>query len=320
MRIFVAGGSGVLGRPVVRDLVAAGHEVTATTRSPERARVLERLGARASLMDGLDVASVRDAVAQARPEVLINQQTSLAAPARDYATWLATTNRLRSTGARILMAAARDVGTRRVIAQSASFMTHPDAIGPTDESSPLYVDAPEPVRSHVLANIATEHAALMTPGIQGVVLRYGFLYGEGTGFGPGGAFAEAVRSGDLPIVGHGAGAYPFVHLDDAVTATLAAVELGAGVYNVVDDEPARQGAWLPHLAHLLGAPAPARVDGAAAERLGAQAVYYGTQLRPATNARAKAELGLTLAYPSWKDGFVHVFGRPAGERAADDVP
>lgn len=183
-------------------------------------------------------------------------------------------------------------------------------IRPTDESSPLYLDAPEPIRSHIQANIAAETVVLGTPGIEGVVLRYGFLYGEGTAIGPGGEWATGVKSGDLPIVGEGAGRYPFVHVRDAVSATVQAVDRGSpGIYNVVGDEPAPQAEWLPYLAEILDAPPPRRVsEEEAEEQIGAQAVYYGTQLRAASNAKAKAELGLTLEYPSWREGFRELFG------------
>jgi nucleoside-diphosphate-sugar epimerase len=185
VRMFVAGGTGVLGRPLVEALVDQGHEVTASTHRTENFSVIEALGARPALMDGLDDAAVRQAILETEPAVIINQITALSAPSRNYARWLAVTNRLRSEGTKTLMTAAREAGTRRVVAQSASFMTQPVGSDPTDESSPLYLEAPEPIRSHIQANIAAETLVLGTPGIEGVVLRYGFLYGEGTAIGPG---------------------------------------------------------------------------------------------------------------------------------------
>ncbi|NJP34628.1 NAD(P)-dependent oxidoreductase [Micromonospora sp. HSS6-12] len=297
-----------MGRPLVQALVDRGHDVTASTHRSENVSVVETLGARPALMNGLDEAAVRQAVLDAAPEVIINQITALSAPSRDYGKWLETTNRLRSEGTKTLMAAAHEAGTRRVVAQSASFMTEPGS-GPTDESTPLYLDAPEPIRTHIQANIAAETLVVGTPGIEGVVLRYGFLYGEGTAIGPGGEWATAIESGDLPIVGEGTGRYPFVHVRDAVTATVQAVDRGGpGVYNVVGDEPAPQAEWLPYLAQILGAPPPRRISAEQAEeQIGVQAVYYGTQLRAASNARAKAELGLSLAYPSWREGFRELF-------------
>jgi len=158
---------------------------------------------------------------------------------------------------------------------------------------------------------------LDTPGVHGVVLRYGFLYGQGTAIGPGGEWATAVASGDLPIVGEGKGTYPFVHVRDAVSATVCAVDRGGlGIYNVVGDELPAQSEWLPYLAELLGALSPGHVsEEEAAERFGVQAVYYGNQLRPASNAKAKSELGLTLEYPSWREGFRNVFATSAAAPA-----
>jgi nucleoside-diphosphate-sugar epimerase len=305
MRILVAGGTGVLGRPLVESLVQQGHDVTASSHRGDHLAEVEALGARAVLMDGLDAAAVRQAVLDIRPDVIVNQMTALAAPASDYASWLATTNRLRAEGTATLMAAAAEVGARRLVTQSASFMTSPDGDGPTDESSPLYQEAPEPLRSHALANIAAESVVLQTPGVEGVVLRYGFLYGDGTALGPGGQWTTAVQEGGLPVVADGGGHYPFIHVRDAVNATLQAVETGEpGIYNIVDDEPARQADWIPYLADLLDAPAPRRISEAdALTQIGVHAVYYGTQLRAASNAKAKADLGLALQYPSWREGF-----------------
>lgn len=310
MKIFVAGGTGVVGRPLVEALVNRGDDVTASTHRNENLSVIEALGARPALMNGLDDEAVRRAILDAEPEVVVNQVTALSAPARDYATWLAVTNRLRREGTKTLMAAARAVGVRRVVAQSASFMTRPGASGRTDESSPLYLDAPEPIRAHVEANIAAEALVLGTPGVDGVVLRYGFLYGEGTAVGPGGEWATGVAAGDVPIVGDGSGRYPFIHVHDAVAATVLAVDRGSpGIYNVVDDEPAAQAEWLPYLAEILQGPPPRRISETEAEKqLGVQAVYYGVRLPPASNAKAKSELGLALAYPSWREGFRELFG------------
>jgi nucleoside-diphosphate-sugar epimerase len=309
MRVFVAGGSGVVGRPLVEALVDRGHKVTVSTRRRDGFRFVERLGARPVLMNGLDEVEVGQVIIEAQPQVIINLMTALSVPSRDYGTWLALTNRLRSEGTKALMKAAREAGSLRVIAQSASFMTQPGS-GPTDESAPPYLEGPGPIGSHVKANIAAENLVLGTPGIEGVVLRYGFLYGEGTAIGPGGDIATAVKAGSMPIVGDGAGRYPFVHVRDAASVTLQAVDSGSpGVYNVVDDEPAPQAEWLPYLARILQAPAPRRITEDEAEKqIGVQAVYYGNHLPAASNAKAKAELGFAAAYPSWRDGFRKLFG------------
>ncbi|MFG1621908.1 NAD-dependent epimerase/dehydratase family protein [Kribbella sp. NPDC049227] len=309
VRVFVAGGTGVIGRPLVEALVGHGYEVTASSRRREGLPVVEQLGARPVLMDGLDEVDVGRVVAKAKPDVIVNLMTALSAPSHDYGTWLAVTNRLRSEGTRILIRAARNAGSRRLVAQSASFMTQPGS-GLTDESAPPYLDGPGPIGNHIRANIAAENLLLEAAGIEGVVLRYGFLYGEGTAIGPGGDIVAAVVAGDMPIVGDGAGRYPFVHVRDAATITAQAVDRGdSGVYNVVDDEPAPQAEWLPYLARLLDAPPPRHISEEEAEtQIGVQAVYYGSHLRAASNAKAKSELGFNPEYPSWRDGFHKLFG------------
>jgi 2-alkyl-3-oxoalkanoate reductase len=308
MRIFVAGGTGVIGRPIVRTLVGRGHEVTASTSRPSGLSVIEGLGARPVVMDGLDESAVRRVIVEAKPEVVINEMTALAVSSSDYGTWLAVTNRLRDEGTKAVMSAAREAGARRVISQSGAYMIRP-GVGPVDESSPPYVDGPGPVGVHVRASLAGEEKVLGTPGVEGVVLRYGFFYGHGTALGPDGDWVKAVQGGELPVVGDGGGLFPFIHVDDAVSATLLAVENGdPGVYNVVGDEPAAQAEWIRYLAELLDAPAPRRVsEEDAVEQVGAQAVYYGTQLRQVSNDKAKSGLGLALEHPSWREGFSTLF-------------
>lgn len=317
MRIFVAGGTGVVGHPLVEALVNVGHEVTATSHRADSLETLEELGASPVLMDGLDESAVHHAILDAKPEVIVNQMTALAVPASDYGAWLTLTNRLRVEATATLMNAARAAGTHRVVAQSASFMTDPRSPEPTDESATLYLDGPEPIRSHVHANVSAELRVVGTEGIDGLVLRYGFLYGPKTSIGPGGDIARAVEAGEMPVVGEGAGCYPMIHVRDAVSATVHAVHHGpSGIYNIVDDEPARQSDWMPFLAKMLGAPPPPRVTAAeATARYGVQAVYYGNQLPAAGNRRAKAELGMKLEYPSWRDGFRDVFEMSVGSRS-----
>jgi nucleoside-diphosphate-sugar epimerase len=308
MRVFVAGGTGVLGRPLVDALVVRGHQVSATTQRSANLPIVAALGARPVLMDGLDAAAVRYAIVDAEPEVIVNLMTALSTPSADYGKWLEVTNRLRSEGTKTLMGAAAEAGSRRVVAQSAGFMTEPGT-GPTDESSPVYLDGPGPIGSHFRANIAAEELVLGDPEVEGVVLRFGFLYGHGTSIGPGGDIATAVQAGELPIVGDGAGRYPMLHVGDAVSAAVRAIDHGdPGVYNVMDDEPAAQAEWVPFLAGILDAPLPPCISPEeAAKTLGEQAVYYGNQLAPALNTKAKAELGWTPQYPSWREGFRQVF-------------
>ncbi|MGY1606256.1 NAD-dependent epimerase/dehydratase family protein [Geodermatophilus sp. SYSU D00700] len=313
-RVFLAGGTGVLGRALLPLLLAAGHRVTATTRSPARAGQLRAAGAEPAVVDAFDAPALRAAVTAARPDVVLHQLTALSGPAADYGAWLADTNRLRAEVTPVLVDAARAAGARRVVAQSASFTTAPQGPWLLDEDAPPYSDAPGALRGHTAAALALERAVLGTDGIEGVVLRYGFLYGPGTGFAPGGGFAEAVRAGRQPVVGDGEGRYPFVHVDDAAAVTAVAVERGApGVYNVVDDDPAPMREWVPYLAGLLGAPEPAVVPVDVAGRdLGPQTVYYGTQLRGARNDRARQQFGWQPAHPSWREGFREVFGAAPG--------
>jgi 2-alkyl-3-oxoalkanoate reductase len=309
VRVFVAGGTGVVGRPLVQALLNDGHEVTASTHRSSSLAGVEMTGAKPVLMDGLDQPAVRRAINEARPDVVVNQMTSLAAPASDFGSWLEVTNRLRVEATATVMSAAHEAGVRRVVAQSASFMTDPSSSVPTDESSALYFEAPEPFRSHVHANASAEMSVLNTDHVDGLVLRYGFFYGTGTAIGPGGDIEAAIRAGEMPVVGAGKGSYPLIHIQDAVAATVRAVTHGGpGIYNIVDDEPATQADWLPFLATLLGAPAPAHVDETeAAARFGTQSVYYGNQLLPASNAKAKADLGVELEFASWRTGFLRVF-------------
>jgi 2-alkyl-3-oxoalkanoate reductase len=208
------------------------------------------------------------------------------------------------------MEAARDAGTRRVVSQSGAYMFEPTP-ETADESSPVYVDAPDPVGFHIRSSVAGEDAVVGTSGVEGLVLRYGFFYGPGTAIGSGGEWSDAVQSGELPIVGEGGGVYPFIHVDDAVSATLRAIDNGApGIYNVVCDEPAPQREWISYLAELLGAPTPPELDeDEAADKLGVQSVYYGARLPRVSNAKAKEHLGMELRYASWRDGFDELFGK-----------
>jgi nucleoside-diphosphate-sugar epimerase len=312
MLVFLAGGSGAVGRPLVSRLARAGHNVVASTRSAERAQLIRDAGAEPVVVDAFDADAFRRAIVSAKPDVVVHQMTALAKSAPDYASWLSDTNRLRAEVTAVLVDAAREAGASRVLAQSASFMTAPDGPAVLDEQAPLYLDAPGPVRDHVVANAAMEQTVTETGGIDGAALRYGFLYGPGTSYAPGQPFAEAVRTGRTPIVGEGSGRYHFVHIDDAVEATARAIEQGAtGIFNVVDDEPALMREWVPYLAQLMGGPAPRTADEATAARApGPQAVYHANRLRGASNSQARRALAWTPIYPSWREGFRVVF-RPA---------
>ena len=310
MRVFVAGASGVIGRALVPQLVAAGHEVTGTIRSPERADALEAAGAKAAVCDCLDAAGVREAVASASAEVLVNQLTAL--PRRfdprkiDYG----PTNRLRRDGTRNLVDAALAAGSRRLISQSIAFIYAPQGGPIKGEEDPPFTDAPEPFGEGVKATLDLERQTLSAPGLEGLVLRYGWFYGPGTYFAADGSTAEQVRARRYPIVGKGDGISSFIHVEDAAATTVAALDHGPpGIYNVVDDEPAPMRDWLPEYAAALGAKPPRRVPRWLARLVaGRMAATIAADMRGATNTKAKRELGWAPRYPSWRQGFREALG------------
>jgi nucleoside-diphosphate-sugar epimerase len=301
VRVFVAGGTGVLGRRLVPQLVAAGHEVTATTRSEARLDLLAGLGAKGVVMDGLDAASVGEAVAAARPEVVVHEMTAIGGKPdiRHMDRWFATTNRLRSEGTDHLLAAAEASGVDHVVAQSYASWNGIREGGwvktEDDPLDPLTGTSAEPV----MAAIEHLEAAVLAAG--GAVLRYGGFYGPGATDDQ----VELVRKRQFPLVGAGTGHSSWVHLDDAAAATVLAVEQRAtGVFNIVDDDPAAASEWLPHLARCAGAKAPLRLPPWLARFLaGNVAVTMMTEGRSFSNAKAKRELGWELRYPSWRQGF-----------------
>ena len=305
MRVFVAGASGAIGRRLVPQLLEAGHEVTGMTRSEEAAERIRSDGAEAAVCDAFDADGVRDAVRGARPEAVVNQLTKL--PERydprkiDYG----PTNRVRLEGGRNLIAAAREAGARRLVVQSIAFLYAPEGDSVKDEEARPFTEAPEPFGSGTEATLAAERDALEAPGLDGLVLRYGQFYGPGTYYAPGGSQAEDVSRRRFPIVGKGSGVFSFIHIDDAASATVAAVERGApGVYNVVDDDPAPLREWLPVYAEALGAKKPFRVPAWLARLVaGPFVTALATELRGASNSKAKRELGWQPRYPSWRQGF-----------------
>ncbi|MEP6952427.1 MAG: NAD(P)-dependent oxidoreductase [Solirubrobacteraceae bacterium] len=306
MRVFVAGATGAIGRPLVRDLVAAGHDVTGTTRSPAKADGLREARVTPAVVDALDAGALRAAVLDARPEVVVHELTDLSAPLnpRRYGAWLAGTNRLRGEATRTLLDAAREAGARRVLVQSVSFLTAPQGPPVLDESAPLLSAGP------VSAAADMERVVRAAQGIESLVLRYGYFYGPGTSIGPGGQQAEDVRRRRLPVIGDGGGRWSLVHVEDAAAATVAAIDHGGtGILNVVDDEPALMREWVPGLARLLGARPPRRVPVWLAKLVAGEALTTtATQARGASNARARELLGWAPRYPSWREGFPAVFG------------
>ena len=315
MRVFVAGATGAIGTPVVRQLIEHGHQVTATTHHPDKLDRLRRLGATAVIMDGLDAASVGEAVARAEPDAIVHQMTALsgAPDMRHFDRWFATTNALRTTGTRHLLAAAQAVGVQRFLAQSYTGWTNARTGGSPATEDELPDPDPAPAQRETLAAIRDLERSVLDAPLTGIVFRYASFYGPGASD----ALVEMVRKRMLPIVGDGAGVWSWIHVDDAASATVAALEHGErGIYNVADDEPARVAEWLPHLANAVGAKPPWRIPVWLGRLLAGEVVVRSmTQARGASNAKAKRALGWRPAWPSWRDGFRHALG-VTGVRAA----
>ncbi len=299
MRVFVAGGTGVIGRRLVPQLVARGHQVTATTTSPTKLGVLEQLGAEAVVMDGLDAASVGEAVASAGPDSIVHQMTALSVAhagkpnLRKADRFFATTNRLRSEGIDHLLAAAEATGVSHVVAQGHASMNGNRTGG--------WVKTEEDPLEDIEGTRAINHLEEAVVRAGGAVLRYGGFYGPGANDDQ----IKLIRKRMLPLVGDGAGHFSWVHVDDAASATVLAVEQKAtGVFNIVDDEPAAVSEWLPYLAACAGAKPPRRIPAWLARLLaGEMAVGIMTEGRGFSNAKAKQELGWEPTYASWRQGF-----------------
>jgi nucleoside-diphosphate-sugar epimerase len=301
MRVFVAGGTGVVGRRLVPLLVARGHQVTATTTGPGKLGLLQQLGAEAVVMDGLDAASVGEAVAAARPDAIVHQMTAIAGKPdiKHMDRWFAITNRLRTEGTDHLLAAAEATGVSNFVAQSYANWNGIRRGGwVKTEEDPLDPQAGTVAQPGMEA---IRHLEDVVVKAGGAALRYGGLYGPGATDDQ----VELVRKRQFPLVGNGTGYSSWVHLDDAASATVLAVEQQAkGVFNIVDDEPAPAGEWLPYLAACAGAKPPMRVPKWLARMLaGDVAVTMMTEGRGFSNAKAKRDLGWQLRYPSWRQGF-----------------
>ena len=298
MKVFVAGASGAIGRPLVKKLREAGHEVVGMTRSEEHAEALRAAGAEAVIADALNAAAVRKAVEETRPDVVVNELTDLGRPLnpRRYAEWLEGTNRLRREGTRNLAEAAEAVGAR-LVSQGCAFAYSFEPGTKTEEDDLLGGEAGD----MALAIRDLEQATLEAGGI---VLRYGFFYGPGTAYAPDGQQIELIKKRQMPVIGGGKGYFPFVHIDDVASATVAAIERGhSGVYNVVDDEPAAGRDWIPYVAQLVGAKKPMRLPAWIARFAAGALATMATRLQPVSNAKAKRELGWEPRYPSWREGF-----------------
>jgi 2-alkyl-3-oxoalkanoate reductase len=320
MKVFIAGGSGALGKPLVTQLRAAGYEVVTMTRSPGKTAALQRLGAEVAVADAFDRDAVTKAVMRAEPEVLIHQLTALSGftDFKHFDRAFAVTNRLRTEGTDNLLAAARAAGVRRFIAQSYGGWNYERAGGMVKtEEAPLDPNPPAAQRES-LAAIRHLEAAVMGAGeLEGVVLRYGGFYGPGTSLSRDGEATELVRKRKFPIVGGGTGMWSFAHIEDAAAATVAAVYRGApGTYNVADDEPTQVSAWLPALARELGAKPPQRIPTWLGRIVAGEVVVsMMTQIRGISNAKAKRELEWAPRYPSYREGFSSGLGNGRPEAA-----
>jgi 2-alkyl-3-oxoalkanoate reductase len=308
MKVFVAGASGAVGARLVPLLVASGYEVVAMGRSPVKADWLRSVGAEPVVADGLDRDAVVRAVRRAAPQVVVHHMTALTGVKsfKRFDDDFALTNRLRTQGTDNLLEAARASGVSRFIAQSYGNWNYART-GTTikREEDALDPDPPANQRRSLEAIRHLEAAVLGADGIEGIALRCGNFYGPGTGFALDGDLVELVRKRRLPIVGDGGGVWSFAHMDDVATATIAAIGNGApGVYNIVDDDPAPVAVWLPELAHALGAGPPRRVPVWVGRLVtGEVGVSMMTQIRGASNAKAKRELGWKPRWSSWREGF-----------------
>ncbi len=312
MRVLVAGATGAVGRPLVRMLREGGHEVLGTTRSEAKAGLLRELGAEPVVCDARDGKALRRAVLGAEPEAIVNQLTDLSAPLnpRKYAEWMEPTNRLRIESTRALAGAAVECGTRLLASQSIAFAYRWDGEGLKVEDDPLFNDGPGGFDRAVGALHEMEARTLESPGLAGIVLRYGYFYGPGTSYARDGQVAEMVRRRRFPVVGAGTGRFSFVHVDDAAAAAVAALDRGQpGVYNVVDDEPGELREWLPVYASALGAKPPRRVPRWLGRIFGGRFMGDGSvELRGASNDKAKRELGWQPQWSSWRQGFRDALG------------
>jgi nucleoside-diphosphate-sugar epimerase len=307
MKVFVAGATGAMGKQLVPRLVDAGHRVVGTTRSEAKQGALRALGAKPMVVDALDADQVAGAVAEAQPDVIVHELTAIEAfDMRHFDRSFAMTNRLRTEGTDHLLSAGRAVGVKRFVIQSYTGWPYARTGGPVKtEDDPLDTTPAREMRESLAAIRHLEAAVTGADWMEGIVLRYGGFYGPGTGLSAGGPEFEMVKKRKFPVVGDGSGVWSFVHIADAAEATVAAVEHGErGIYNVVDDEPAPVADWLPALAEAIGAPKPWHVPRLVGRMLaGEAAVVMMTEIRGASNAKAKRELGWEPSHPSWREGF-----------------
>jgi len=303
MKIFVAGGTGAIGRPLIAELLAKGHAVIALTRSREKAQALVQQGIEPAIADVFDAEAVKKVVGRAQPEVVIEQLTALPKTyTRESMTAAAPLNaRIRLEGGANVLAAAQAAGVRRYLSQSVAFYAIPGR-GLADEETPLAFDASPAIAAGSREIAELEQRLLGLPNMEGIVLRYGFFYGPGTWFNPDGDVARQVRQQQFPIIGNGDGVWSWLHIEDAGVATVAAAEQGnPGIYLIANDQPLAVREWLPAFARWLDAPPPPQVSVEEALKTdgGADVVYYGTQMRGVSNAKAKSELNFQPRPLEW---------------------
>lgn len=308
MKVLVAGATGAIGRQLVPKLVANGHEVVGITRSEAKADAVRALGATPAIADALDPEQIAAAVAASEPEAIIHELTGLAGSLgnlRNLDRTFAATNRLRTEGTDHLLSAGRAAGVKRFLAQSYAGWPYARSGGPIkDEEAPLDDDPPASARQTIAAIRYLERAVTEADWTEGIVLRYGGFYGPGTSLAPGGEQLEAIRKRRFPVVGGGGGITSFLHIEDAADATVAALERGRpGIYNIVDDEPAPVREWLPEVARSIGHKPPRRAPRWLGRLLaGEAATVMMTEVRGASNEKAKRELGWVPGHPSWRQG------------------
>ena len=299
MNVFVAGASGAIGRPLIAELVRRGHTVTGMTRSDAGARALADLGAAVARVSAFDATGLEEALRRSRAEVVIDELTSLPRSPSEMAEAAPGDRKLRLEGGGNLHRAARACGVRRYVQQASGFFLRPGS-GLADESEGLAVDASPRVAASARAYAELEARVLNAGDMEGVALRYGFFYGPGTWYHPEGAAADLVRRREVPIIGKGEAVWSWVHIDDAALATVEALTAPPGVYHVVDDNPSPVSIWLPAFARAVGAPPPPTVsEQEARAAIGEDAVYYGTRLRGASNAKAKKAFGFAPRRLEW---------------------
>ena len=308
MKIFLAGATGAIGKQLVPRLVSCGHDVVGMTRSESKQDAIRQMGATPVVADALDAEQVADAVAEARPDVIVHQLTAIAGfDTRHFDQTFAATNRLRTVGTDHLLSAGHAVGVTRFIAQSYAAWPYARTGGAMKtEQDPLDPAPPSQMRETLEAIRHLEQAVTEADWTEGIVLRYGAFYGPGTSMAPGTEQFEMVRKRKFPVVGTGRGVWSFIHIADAAEGTVAAIERGRrGIYNVVDDDPASVAEWLPALAHELGAPKPWHVPRFVGRLAAGEAgAVMMTEIRGASNAKAKRELDWQPTHPSWRQGFV----------------